>query len=115
MIADQIKATPEPERLLVRPREAREMLGNPSVSFFWGRILPELHSFLHGKARWVEVQSIRDYVARHLAEKPRRFTVPNPPGEPLRRPRRRPRIDPPAPRRGRPRKAAAPTEAATVT
>jgi len=86
-MTDQIKATPEPARLLVRPREARTMLGDPSPEFFWARILPELRSFLHGKARWIEVASIHDYIRRHLAEPTKRFVVPNPKGEPARRSR----------------------------
>jgi hypothetical protein len=108
------KAGAEP--LLVRPETARAMLGGCSAAFFWGRVLPELRSFLVGRARWIEVASIREYVARHLAEGPQRWRSPNAKGQPIRHLRGRPRkaTTPPTRRRGRPRKVAAPAEAAAV-
>lgn len=101
--------TSEPDPLVVRPNRARKMLGDPSPAYFWGKILPDLRSFLRGKARWIEVQSIRDYVARHLEEdRDKRWHAG--PGRPqslaARLAGRRGKAPaPPARRRGGPRKA----------
>ncbi len=67
------------ERLLVRPRDAWQMLGCGNTRGYALLKAGELKSFLDGSARKITVESIKDYIARklangdvHLREPPRR-------------------------------------------
>jgi hypothetical protein len=55
--------------LVVRPREARRLLGNIGSARLWEMINGGvLDSFLTGRSRFISVESIERYVLRHLAE-----------------------------------------------
>jgi hypothetical protein len=60
MIDDEIQP------LVVRPKEARRLLGCSNTRFY--EILPELESFKDGKSRLITMASIRARVARKVAE-----------------------------------------------
>jgi hypothetical protein len=55
------------ERLLVRPRDAWQMLGCGNTHGYELLNAGELDSFLDGKARIIVVASIHRYIARKLA------------------------------------------------
>ena len=55
--------------LVVRPKRARAMLADCSKPTLFGLIKAgKLKSFKEGRARWIEVASIEQYVARQIAE-----------------------------------------------
>jgi hypothetical protein len=57
--------------LVVRPKRAMAMLADCSKPTLQGLIKSgKIKSFLEGRARWIEVQSIEQYVARKVAEQP---------------------------------------------
>src|SRR6516225_12184815 len=58
------------EPLLVRPRIARQMLGNIGTERLWSLINSgELESYLDGRARRITVASIKAHVEHQLASK----------------------------------------------
>jgi len=63
-------ATKTSENLLIRPTKARQLLGGTSPAFFWKTILPQLRSFRLGRARWIEMKSVHEFIARQLAGAP---------------------------------------------
>ena len=53
--------------LVVRPKRAMAMLADCSKPTLQGLIKTgKIKSFLEGRARWIEVQSIEQYIARRL-------------------------------------------------
>ena len=59
----------KPRPLVVRPTPARRMLGNIGPDRLWKLIKAgELDFYLIGRSRFITVESIERYVARHLAE-----------------------------------------------
>jgi hypothetical protein len=68
-MADKLdKVEPLVEPLVVRPRDARRMLGGCGNERLWALINSgQLKSFLDGRARRISVASIKEYVERHLA------------------------------------------------
>jgi hypothetical protein len=53
----------------VRPREAKRLLGNIGPDRLWRLIkAAEIDSYLVGRSRFITVESIERYIARHLAE-----------------------------------------------
>jgi hypothetical protein len=54
------------EPLVVRPRDAQRLLGCGNTKFY--KILPELECYKEGSATLVTVRSIKERVARKLAE-----------------------------------------------
>jgi hypothetical protein len=71
------------EPLAVSPAVARRLLG-VSHPHLYAHILPKLETYNEGRARRITMKSIRDYIARCVAENP---------------------ANPQKPRRGRPKKA----------
>jgi hypothetical protein len=65
-----LDATKASESLLIRPNRARQILGGVSPAFFWKTILPQLRSFRLGRARWIEVKSVHEFIARQIAGDP---------------------------------------------
>jgi hypothetical protein len=54
---------------VVRPKEARRLLGNCSPSRLYELVNSgELETFLSGSARYITVKSIEAYIERKLAE-----------------------------------------------
>jgi hypothetical protein len=58
----------EVERLLVRPRDAWQMLGCGNTHGYALLKAGELESFLDGRARKITTASIHSYIAKKLAE-----------------------------------------------
>ena len=61
------RSTDDLEPLVVTVAQALKLLGVSNVCFYT-RILPELDSYKVGRMRRVTLKSVRDYVARHVAE-----------------------------------------------
>jgi hypothetical protein len=108
------KSAPTPDPLLIRPGPARRMCGNPSLAYFYGTILPQLRSFVMGRARWIEVKSLHEWIERNLAAASTsdRWMPPGP--ETWRRRGRRKAPQQPR-RRGRPRKTTSAQREATTS
>jgi hypothetical protein len=56
-----------PERLVVKPREARQLLAMGNTYLYELIGAGELDSFLDGRSRKITVESIRRYIVRRLA------------------------------------------------
>jgi hypothetical protein len=71
------KFSPELQPVLTNPKVARRMLDCGSTHFY-GKVLPELDSFLDGRSRKITVESIYRYIARQLSKTENESTEPRP-------------------------------------